>query len=140
MRHAILFTALLVLICAAGARSRPATDNTLPSIRVASGKDLYVQYCASCHGMDAKGQGPYASMLKIPPANLATLTRRHDGRFPYDYVSNTLRFGPGPTILHGSSDMPAWGPIFQYLDKNNERAVEERIKNLCNYLASLQVR
>src|SRR3984893_919428 len=138
MRRKILFACLLVAIGAAGLIARAGTDNTLPSNRVPSGKAMYTQYCSSCHGMDAQGFGPYASMLKVPPANLTTLARRHDGKFPYDYVSNILRFGPGPTILHGSADMPAWGPIFQYLDKNNERAVQQRIKNLCNYLASLQ--
>jgi hypothetical protein len=34
--------------------------------------------------------------------------------------------------------MPAWGPIFRYYDKQNERAVQQRIRNLCDYLASLQ--
>jgi hypothetical protein len=76
--------------------------------------------------------------LMVPPPDLTTLAKRNDGKFPYDYVSNILRFGPGPTILHGTADMPAWGPIFQYLDKNNERAMEERIKKLCDCLASLQ--
>ena len=41
-------------------------------------------------------------------------------------------------LLHGSSDMPTWGPIFRYFDKQNERVVQQRIKNLCDYLASLQ--
>ena len=34
--------------------------------------------------------------------------------------------------------MPTWGPIFQYYDKQSERVVQQRIKNLCDYLASLQ--
>lgn len=138
MRHAVLFTTLFFAICVVGARGRPAADDTFPSNYVPSGKVMFKEYCASCHGIDAKGQGPFASMLKVPPANLTTLAKRHDGKFPYEYVSDILRFGPGPTILHGSADMPTWGPIFQYLDKNNERAVQQRIKNLCNYLASLQ--
>ena len=78
-----------------------------------------------CHGLDGK-ESPrttYAFMLKVPPADLSTLAKRHAGKFPYDYVSAVLRFGPSSTILHGSADMPTWGPIFQYLDKNNERAV-----------------
>jgi mono/diheme cytochrome c family protein len=138
MRYAVLFTTLLFVISIAGARGGPTLDGTLPSNYVPSGKLTYKLYCASCHGIDAKGQGPSASMLKVPPADLTTLAKRHDGKFPYDYVSNILRFGPSPAILHGSADMPTWGPIFQYLDKNNERAVQQRIKNLCNYLASLQ--
>jgi mono/diheme cytochrome c family protein len=138
MRYVILFMTLLFVICVAVAKGGQAVDDTLPSNYVPSGKVMYKQYCASCHGIDGKGLGPFASMLKVPPADLTTLAKRHGGKFPYDYVSGILRFGPGPTILHGSADMPTWGPIFQYLDKNNERAVQQRIKNLCNYLASLQ--
>ena len=78
-----------------------------------------------------------ASLLITPPPDLTTLAKRHLGKFPYDYVSSVLEFGPGLTA-HGSSDMPTWGPIFRYFDKQNERVVQQRIKNLCNYLASLQ--
>jgi mono/diheme cytochrome c family protein len=98
---------------------------------------MYKYYCAACHGADAKGNGPTASTLKTPPPDLTTLAKRHNGKFPYDYVSSILRFGPG-TSAHGSSDMPTWGPIFYVLDKNNEVAVERRINNLCSYLVSLQ--
>lgn len=71
------------------------------------------------------------------PADLTTLSKRNMGKFPYEYASSILRFGPGPTA-HGSSDMPTWGPIFQIIEKSNERAVQQRIKNLCDYLASVQ--
>jgi mono/diheme cytochrome c family protein len=138
MRYAVLFTTLLFVICVVAAQSRPAGDDGFPSTYVPSGQTMYKQFCAVCHGEDGKGNGPFASTLKIPPADLTTLAKRHQGKFPYDYVSNVLRFGPRPTNLHGSSDMPTWGPIFQYFDKNNERAVQQRIKNLCNYLASVQ--
>jgi len=37
-----------------------------------------------------------------------------------------------------SSDMPTWGPLFRYLDRRNEVAVRQRIKNLSDYLATLQ--
>jgi mono/diheme cytochrome c family protein len=138
LRHAILPALLLLAICIGSAKSGMAQNDALPSRAVPSGKAMYFGYCSVCHGDEAKGDGPYASMLKMPPANLSTLAKRHEGKFPYDYVSNVLRFGPGNAILHGSPDMPAWGPIFQWFDKNNERVVEQRIKNLCNYLASLQ--
>jgi len=51
------------------------------------------------------------------------------GKFPYEYVSSVLLFGPGLTA-HGSANMPTWGPIFLYLDKHNEDAAQQRIKNL----------
>ena len=137
MRRVLLSAIFLSLICVAGAKSQPAVDDVLPSNYVPSGKVMYRQYCATCHGAEAKGDGPLASFLKVPPPDLTKLAQRHAGKFPYDYVSTILEFGPGPSA-HGSSDMPAWGPIFRYFDKQNQKAAQQRIKNLCDYLASLQ--
>jgi hypothetical protein len=119
--------------------SRPTviTTSRRPSEK-GCGRCAAFNLCAVCQDEDAKGEDPFASMLKVPPADLITLPKRHGGKFPYNYVSIVLRFGPGPTILHGSPDMPTWGTIFQYFDKNNERAVQQRIKNLSDYLAPLQ--
>ena len=141
MRYTVLTAALLLVIAAVAfnipmAIGSPAIDE-IPANYVPSGEVLYKQYCAACHGLEAKGNGPAAPTLKMPVPDLTTLAARHQGKFPRDYVSNILRFGPGPSA-HGSSDMPTWGPIFQIIDKNNERAVQQRIKNLTDYLASLQ--
>jgi len=57
--------------------------------------------------------------------------------FPEEYVTNVLRFGFSFSA-HGSSEMPVWGPIFQYEERYNEAAVRQRIKNLCEYLESIQ--
>lgn len=138
---AISFAALLFAIATATAtaNNRPAPNQDIfPPTYVPSGEHMYKQYCAACHGADAKGHGPAADSLKTPPADLTTLAQRHDGKFPYAYVSSVLFFGPGITA-HGSADMPSWGPVFLYLDKHNEAAVRQRINNLSNYLASLQV-
>ena len=137
MRLLILASVLLLAVCVAGAG--PALDGTqLPSTYMPSGELTYKQYCAACHGASAKGHGPVASLLVTPPPDLTTLARRHLGKFPYDYVSSVIEFGPPGPSAHGSSDMPTWGPIFRYNDKQNERVVRQRIKNLCDYLASLQ--
>ena len=109
----------------------------LPSDFVPSGKVMFKQYCAACHGLDAKGNGPARAALKIPAPDLTTLAKRHGGEFPIDYVTNVLQFGPG-LAAHGSSDMPTWGAIFMYMDNNNHAAVQKRIKNLCDYLIMLQ--
>jgi len=137
VRPSILICALLVVICAA-ARQDPMGDKTqLPPSYVPSGKAMYKQYCAACHGADGKGRGPAASSLNTRPADLTTLAKRHDGKFPRDYVTGVVRFGPGLSS-HGSSEMPVWGPIFQYVDNYDENAVRQRIKNLCDYLESMQ--
>jgi len=134
--HLILTGVFLLGACAASAGP---IDDTLPPTYVPTGQQMFKQYCAACHGSDAKGQGPLAAVLKTPPPDLTTLSRRHMGKFPYDYVKSVLEFGPGPSA-HGSSDMPTWGPIFRFNDKQNERVVQQRIKNLCDFLASIQER
>jgi mono/diheme cytochrome c family protein len=136
IRDLILPGVVLMAACAAAAHP---IDDTLPPAYLRSGQQMFKQYCAVCHGSDAKGQGPLAALLKTPPPDLTTLAKRHLGKFPYDYVKSILEFGPGPTA-HGTSDMPTWGPIFRYNDKQNERVVQQRIKNLCDFLASLQER
>ena len=114
-------------------------DDTLPPTYVPTGQQMFKEYCAACHGSDGKGQGPLAAMLKTPPPDLTTLAKRHLGKFPSSYVKSVLEFGPGPSA-HGSSEMPTWGPIFRFNDKQNERIVQLRIKNLCDFLASIQER
>jgi mono/diheme cytochrome c family protein len=109
----------------------------IPPTYVPSGKQMYKDYCASCHGFDGRGHGPVADSLIKPVPDLTTLAKRHGGKFPEEYVTSVLRFGPGFSA-HGSSEMPVWGPIFQYLDNYNEAAVRQRIKNLCDFLESIQ--
>lgn len=138
MRHLFLVPVVLFVVLAMIVNLHATEDQTqFPTSYMPSGQVMYKQFCSACHGADAKGNGPASSTLKTMPPDLTTLAKRHGGKFPYDYVSTILRFGPGP-IAHGSSDMPTWGPIFQLLEKSNERAVRQRIKNLCDYLASLQ--
>jgi len=141
MRRTFLTAAVLWATVALGAMVPLAigspTIDEIPPTYVPSGEAMYKQYCGACHGLDGKGNGPAAFTLKTPPPDLTTLAARHMGTFPREYVGNILRFGPG-TAAHGSSEMPTWGTIFQLIDKNNERAVQQRIKNLTDYLASLQ--
>jgi len=138
MRTSLLVAAFFILANAAGAQSKSASNqDSIPPDFVPSGKVMFKQYCAACHGLDAKGHGPARAALKVPAADLTTLAKRHGGEFPTDLVTNVLRFGPG-VAAHGSSDMPTWGGIFQYMDNYNQVAVQKRIKNLIDYLISLQ--
>ena len=138
MCRIVLLGLLILLVSAAGAQDKPPAHK-VPARRTvaASGKQTYMHYCASCHGADARGDGPAAFMLKTTPPDLTTLAKRHGGKFPYEYVSDVLRFGTR-IRSHGSSDMPIWGPIFGSMDNYDEVAVRKRIKDLSDYLASLQ--
>ncbi|HXJ04162.1 MAG TPA: cytochrome c [Candidatus Acidoferrum sp.] len=137
MRYKFLVGLLFLLACVAAAQDRPAAKKaSTDPLDATSGRQTYQQYCASCHGENAKGGGPAAEALKTPPPDLTKLAKGNGGKFPYEYVSGVVRFGK-PISAHGSSDMPIWGPIFSMVDYH-EMAIRKRIKNLCDYLASLQ--
>jgi hypothetical protein len=68
--------------------------------------------------------------LKVPPADLTTISQRNRGAFPADsvtaFVTGKKRLS---TPAHGSSDMPVWGPIFKGLD-NRDAINAARIESL----------
>jgi len=106
----------------------------------ASGQEMYMSYCAVCHGKSGKGDGPAASALKQPPPDLTALGSKNKGKFPADYVAHVLRFG-AEAPAHGTKDMPVWGPLLRSLGGNSRAAdalVQLRIANLTNYIGSLQ--
>jgi len=105
----------------------------------ASGKDMFNAYCAPCHGIDGKGNGPAAAAMKSPPTDLSELAKTHNGKYPAAYVSGILRFGSGPSS-HGSADMPVWGPLFRSLDKYHDAVEQQRVSNLVSYIETLQVK
>jgi mono/diheme cytochrome c family protein len=90
---------------------------SLPAVALAgeaeplSGKDLFLDRCASCHGADAIGNGPAASALKLPPANLTEIAKRAGGTFPAARVVEIITYG-GDIAAHGSGPMPVWGKVF----------------------------
>jgi mono/diheme cytochrome c family protein len=106
MKQTILVSALALAVFAASGQGIPPANKIQTELPdVASGKKTSLEYCSLCHGEDGKGMGPAASVLKTPPSDLATLAKRHGGKFPEDYVSEIVRFGK-PIQAHGSSDMP----------------------------------
>lgn len=107
-----------------------------------SGQEMFKEYCAVCHGKEAKGNGPAASELKVRPPDLTTLAKRNDGKFPADRVVSILKFG-AEAPAHGQADMPIWGPLFKSLQgtaSGGDAQVQQRIANLTHYLESLQAK
>lgn len=45
---------------------------------ITSGKQLYAQNCASCHGVSGNGEGPKAAMLNPPPINFQDMERQQE--------------------------------------------------------------
>ena len=123
------------------------TQETSPQVKrapaantsAASGKEMFNSYCASCHGTDAKGNGPAASALKSVPADLTALARKNGGKFPADRVMSILT-GQGTVTAHGNQDMPVWGPVFWRMSQGHPAEVQQRVTNLTRYLESLQAK
>jgi mono/diheme cytochrome c family protein len=105
----------------------------------ASGQEMFKNYCAVCHGQDAKGNGPAASAMKVPPTDLTALAQKNGGKYPAMHVSSVVR-GEADLPAHGSKDMPVWGPLFLRLSQGHEPEVQQRIANLNQYIESLQAK
>jgi len=103
-----------------------------------SAQEMYVAYCAACHGKDGKGDGPAASALKVAPPDLTTLAKRNNGVFPGDRVYRTIG-GQIEIAAHGSKEMPVWGGLFRSIDSADSFTLL-RLKNLTGYIESLQVK
>lgn len=102
-----------------------------------SGSISFDLYCASCHGRDGTGNGPAAVALRVRPADLTTLARRHQGAFPRDDVRAFIDGKNRALPAHGSSEMPVWGPLLRGLDPSDAR-VNVRLDNLVAFIESLQ--
>ena len=96
------------------ASKKNPVDNATES--VAQGKMLYSQYCSSCHGPSAEGDGPAASALNPKPTNLKVMSGQHpDGDFAWK-------------IKNGRGAMPAWAKTLN----------DTQVWHLVNYIQSLK--
>lgn len=128
----ILATAALVVAVPVAAQARKDL-----------GQREYEAKCAVCHGLDAKGRGPYAESLKQPVPDLTTLARRNGGLFP---VARTYAQIEGAGPGHGTREMPVWGLDYTAqaveqlpdLPYNQAQFVRTRIMSLLEYLNQLQ--
>ncbi len=167
MRNLRTLVALIATLFPAAAVGQQAQSQRTPDKRASTerGKELFSEYCASCHGISGKGDGPAAPILKIPPADLTVLATHNKGKFPSVRVLQAIKAGPR-IPAHGSEIMPVWGPIFLQGDDADiagqtppttpagvaeesgqqgrhgatEAEVQLRIYNLTEYIRTLQVK
>lgn len=128
---------LVLALGAAPANAQPTIKNeTAPRVQSVQGADTFKAYCVSCHGVQAKGDGPAAMALKKVPADLTTIAKRNGGKFSASEVENIV-MGTSVLSSHGSRDMPIWGPVFQSLAPDAQ-VVKLRVANLVDYIKSIQ--
>lgn len=76
---------------------------------VPTGARDFADYCASCHGTGAKGDGDAAATLSRRPADLTQLAARNGGTFPATRVMSKIwGYAGGP---QGGAVMPGFGPL-----------------------------
>jgi len=150
VRYSIWFIALAVMTTVVGAvvsaRDVSAQDQpkriehtAAAATSPASGHDMFMSYCAPCHGKAAKGDGPAASALKIAPANLTVLAKENGGKYPSNKVTAILS-GQTDLAAHGNKEMPVWGVVFWSMSGGHAGEVQQRVANLNRYIESLQVK
>jgi mono/diheme cytochrome c family protein len=96
-------TVILLVAAGPGAAQDPA-----------SGADLYIRYCAACHGMEARGDGEMAAILTLLPADLTQISAGNGGIFPVARVAAQID-GRDPMLAHGGV-MPLFGDFFEGQD------------------------
>jgi mono/diheme cytochrome c family protein len=105
-----------------------------------TGEQVYLRYCASCHGSDGRGTGPAAAALRVPPPDLTQIAERYGGTFPDDWIYQSI---DGRVLVgaHGTREMPVWG-VALWREQGAEVAAglktEAVIDRLVDWLRSIQ--
>ncbi len=105
-----------------------------------SGEETFLRFCASCHGEQARGDGPVASAIPITVPDLTLIRRRQGEEFPEQTLRKIID-GRDVVIFHGTRYMPVWGYEFWVEEGADEKAgerVEIIIANLIEYIVSIQ--
>jgi mono/diheme cytochrome c family protein len=95
---------LTVLSCVATTLGSAPLAAAQPPLE--SGSQLYAKYCASCHGIDARGATELARLFAKPPPDLTRFASRQGGWFPERLVEEII---DGRFAAHGRREMPVWG-------------------------------
>ena len=105
-----------------------------------SGEDLYRRFCAACHGIEGRGDGPVAASFRV---EVPDLTRMADRGHAVNVRDRIARIIDGRYIIgaHGTRIMPVWGEDLARLEIGNpdaERSAQVIIGRLADYVSSLQ--
>ncbi len=124
----------------AKAQPAPASVKMVPVRPTQSllGKDVYREYCAVCHGIAGKGDGPAAGAFKVQPADLTQIAKRNGGKYPELRVQHIIKGDADQPIAHGSQEMPVWGYLFQHMTANQDPGL--RVYNLVKYIEEMQAK
>jgi len=124
---------LLTLVLATSARIAAAQ----------SGIRDYQNYCAECHGLTGKGDGPSRLTIPMnpPPNDLTQMARKNGGKFPFDEVVDSID-GRKNIPSHARLQMPFWGTTLQKPGREftpeSDAEVKRRIEAMARFVESIQ--
>ena len=126
------------MVWAQQARQKPNVD---------VGKVEYESRCASCHGVQGKGDGPAASYFTKKPSDLSTLAKNNGGILPVANMYDVIMGAKGASV-HGTRAMPVWGTFYRveaaeyYVDVpyDEEAYVRARVLALIEYVNRIQTK
>jgi len=104
-----------------------------------SGHEMYLAYCAGCHGKDGRARTPVARLCAVPPADLTLLAINNHGAYPARKVFEVLHNGTGKPF-QGQGYMPVWEPLLKSMNSETQEVVDLRLRNLTEYVRTLQAR
>lgn len=126
---------ILAVIAALAAAPAMAQDKS-------SGEFLFLTFCSTCHGEDARGDGPTAQVLTVKPADLTGLTAGNGGTFPTARVIDRIE-GGDRLVAHGDP-MPVYAGVFDGAESvviatpGREIQTNAVVADLVAYLESIQ--
>lgn len=132
IHQGVILAALAAFAAAGRSAAGEAPDMT--------GAELFKEFCATCHGLGAHGDGPVALSLKRRVPDLTRIAERHGGEFPAEAVRRMID-GRSMPRAHGTIEMPVWGWEFygyEGEDAARRQRVAELIDRLVEYLESIQ--
>ncbi len=104
------------------------------------GEEHFRRYCASCHGLAGKGDGPAAGALKAKAPDLTQLATRRGGKFDDAEIASFID-GRAEVSAHGTREMPVWGEVFASAAGGGSIGDEfsrGKVQVLLEYLKSIQ--
>ena len=97
---------------AVGAASEDDAPNPVPAdaVSIASGLATYQKNCSSCHGATGNGNGPLATSLNPPPADLTqhAVVGIHTDRQLFDWISNGYPNSAMPAFANSLTEKQRW--------------------------------
>lgn len=105
-----------------------------------TGREIYMTYCARCHGDDGKGRPAEVAGRPDGRADLTELSKRNGGKFPAQRVEAILGGAEDIPAHHGPDPMPISGDLFWARRSLTQETAKAQVDRLIDYLESVQQR